>query len=268
MTRYINGIARGLFIASLILLTSCSTGHYALPDKAVIDVPSITEAMQIETEIDGQSDKIATEGTPWFNVIEGNVPIVVTAPHATKPFREGKYRFSDGGGTAALAKLLNKLTGVTVLYTTFSSPSDPNFYDDNSFKTSLGSLIEKRRPILLLDIHGSHSYRPYDVDLGTMGGKSLLGDEKLVMNLIDALRKEGLMNISYNYFGASKNRTVTKFASERGVPTIQLEINSTWIMPSQNGLSAHRFAQLLQAMVRYIETEKQRGGLETAPKQP
>lgn len=110
----------------------------------------------------------------------------MTAPHATRPFREGKYRFSDGAGTAALAILLNKLVGVTAIYTTYESPSDPNYYDDNDFKAAVLKEIEKRHPILLLDVHGSGEFRPYDVGLGTMNGRSLLGKEQILVLLVRA----------------------------------------------------------------------------------
>jgi hypothetical protein len=243
---------------ALLVEFGCSTTRPVLPEKAIVDISSITQAIQVQKNLDAQSDKVPPEGTPWFEVVEGNAPIIVTAPHSTKPFREGQYRFSDGGGTGALAKMLNQLAGATVVYTTFSSPSDPNYYDENDFKVALAKLIEKVHPLMILDIHGSHAYRPYDVDLGTMEGKSLFGKEEMVTDLTAILRREGVQNISCNYFGASKNQTITKFASVHGVPAIQLEISSTWLVPSQNDLSAHRFAQLLQAMVKYIELEKKK----------
>jgi hypothetical protein len=242
-----------LMIFCFLLMTGCTVNHFAFPEKAIIETPTITQAISDEKELDLKKDVKAPTGAPWFNIIVGNVPVIITAPHATMPFREGTYRFSDGGGTGALAKALNALTGATVIYTTYSSPSDPNFYNDNDFKRALGEAIGKYKPILVLDIHGSHSYRPYDVDLGTMGGESLMGNEVFASTLIEALRNEGLTNISYNYFGASKNQTVTKFSSVYGVSAIQLEINSTWLTPSQDNLSAHRFAQLLQALVRYLK---------------
>jgi hypothetical protein len=57
--------------------------------------------------------------------------IIVTAPHATMPFLEGQYRFADGEGTAALAKLPNELPRATVVFTVFESPSDPNYHDNS-----------------------------------------------------------------------------------------------------------------------------------------
>jgi hypothetical protein len=47
---------------------------------------------------------------------------------------------------------------------------------------------------------------------------------------------------------------VTKFVSERGVPAMQLEINATWLEPGADALRAHRFAQLLEGLVRFVMT--------------
>jgi hypothetical protein len=172
---------KAFYIVVVALVAGCSspatrvladaTSH-ALPAKAVIDVSDVREAIEIEKQTDANSGSSAPEGTQWFEILEGSTPVIVTAPHATKPFREGQYRFADGGGTAALAKMLNKLAGVTVVYTTFA-----NFYDDNEFKAAVDTLISSKRPIFFLDLHGSNAYRPYDVDLGTMNGKSLLGQD-------------------------------------------------------------------------------------------
>ncbi|WP_337882250.1 hypothetical protein [Chromobacterium haemolyticum] len=112
-------------------------------------------------------------------------------------------------------------------------------------------MIADRRPLLVLDLHGSHPYRPYDVDFGTLNGASLLGKPELQQRLELSLRQQGVLNVSDNYFAASKHQTIAKFASRLGVPAIQLEISSTWLTPSDSNLAAHRFAQLLQALVRY-----------------
>jgi hypothetical protein len=247
-----------LRLASISLLLAAGLGACAAPEpaaprRALIGLAPIEAAVRDEAALDKRADCLAPAGVPWFAVEEGDAPILITAPHVTRPFREGSYRFADGGGTGALARALHRLTGATTIYTVAASPSDPNYYDDNDFKRALARLIEQKRPRLVLDIHASHSYRPYDVDLGTMGGASLLGQPALSRDLVAALRAEGLANISLDYFSAGESRTITKFASARGVPTIQLEINTTWLVPSSSLLAAHRFAQLLQARVRYLD---------------
>ena len=47
------------------------------------------------------------------------------------------------------------------------------FLTAGSVDDGKSTLIGRLRPMLVVDLHGSHSYRPYDVDLGTMNGQSL-----------------------------------------------------------------------------------------------
>ncbi|NNA49652.1 ketol-acid reductoisomerase [Pseudomonas lactis] len=229
-----------------------TTMGVAQAERALIEPSQIQEAITIETAIEAQSATAAPTDTAWYAVLKGSTPVLITAPHATKPYREGSYRFSDGAGTAALAKLLNTLTCATVIYTQYRSPSDPNYYDDNAFKAEVAELIKQHKPKLLIDLHGSSTSRPYDVDFGTMEGTSLLGRTDIVPSLRKALRKEGLRNFSDDYFPAAKHHTLTRFASSLGVPSVQLEINSTWLLPSQGDIYAQRFSQLLQGLTRYI----------------
>lgn len=231
--------------------------------RADIAPTEIERAIQAEAAIETSSKVPLQPGEPWFVATVGSQQVIVSAPHATAPLREGKRRFSDGPGTAALAQSLHALCGATVIYTTREGPSDPNYYDDNDYKRKLARLIAEQSPMLVLDIHGSHPSRPYDVDFGTMHGASLLGRDELVIRLAEQLRAEGLMNLSDNFLAASGKETVTKFASRLGVPAIQLEISATRLQPGRGcdatqpttcgSLDTHRFAQLLQGLVRYLE---------------
>lgn len=245
-----------LTISSLSCAVHAADVNTLQPDKAlhraVIEPAIVQQAIELEKRLSTQTSVDAPAGQSPLVVLKGNNKIIITAPHSSEPFREGKYRFSDGAGTAALAVMLNRLTCATVMYTQYRTPSDPNYYDDNEFKRTLADLISDHKPALVLDIHGSSDFRPYDVDLGTMNGKALLGSQTLVTSLVSSLHQEGITNISDNYFAAEKNRTITRFASARQVPTIQLEISSTFLRPSEGGVMAHRFAQLLQGLTRYI----------------
>jgi hypothetical protein len=222
--------------------------------RAFIEPSMVQSAIDLEKEISAQEALEAPDGESPLVVLKGNGNLIVTAPHATEPFREGRYRFSDGAGTAALAMMLHKLADATVIYTRYRTPSDPNYYDDNAFKKTLAELISLKKPALLLDIHGSHDFRPYEIDFGTMNGKSLLNCRASLTKLVASMRQEGIDNLSDNYFAAEKNLTIARFASARDVPTIQLEISSTWLRPSEGELMAHRFSQLLQGLARYARS--------------
>ncbi|GAB6041560.1 hypothetical protein [Endothiovibrio diazotrophicus] len=243
------------FTPLLVVLLFAGNGFAAPPlrEKALVEPAVVTAAIQLEKELNGREGVDVPPGESWFRVIRGTAPVVITAPHATRPWREGERRFSDGGGTAALAVALAEHTGAWVIHTTYEGPSDPNYYDDNAFKMALAKVIEEVHPKLLLDLHGSHPYRSYDVDFGIMGGESLLGHKKLLEGLETRLRNDGLLSLSYDRFPAAKHQTLTKFAAAHGVPAIQLEINATWVTPSAGNLEAQRFSRLLQALERYVD---------------
>jgi hypothetical protein len=225
-----------------------------------VDKKHVDEAVRHEQALAASYERAAPPGQPWFEVVKGSSRVLVVAGHATAQTREGTTKPADGG-TGSLAFMLARLACATAIYTTYQSPSDPNFYDDNEFKERLAALIGEIQPAFVLDLHASHPFRPYDVDFGTMGGKSLRGDSSWLIALASALEREGLRSFSQDWFGASRNQTVTKFVEARGVPVVQLELNSTWMLPrckpgveceGLSGLQPQRFSQLLQALTRFI----------------
>ena len=236
-----------LTLTLLFLGAACATAPLEL-NRAFIEPAMVERAIAHEKELAAQYD---TAGEPWFTTREGNGRVLIVAGHATSQTREGKRKGPDSG-TGSLALLVAELTDSPAIWTTRMSPSDPNYYDDNAFKAELARMIERHRPILVLDLHASHWLRPYDVDFGTMNGTSLPGRERWLRELAVILRDEGLHNLSRDYFAAAKNQTVTKFAAARGIPAMQLEISSTWLHPETGYLDGHRFAQLTQALVRFV----------------
>ncbi len=259
---------RALVIAlATLLCAGCQLVHRdastaLLFEKAVITKEHVDEAARIEAELAKTYRTPPPEGEPWFRTLPGTSRVLVVAGHATAHMREGRLKPEDRG-TGSLAVMLNKLAGCPVIYTTFQSPSDPNYYDDNDFKKTLSELINEYRPVVVLDLHASHFNRPYDVDFGTMGGESLLGRPRLLQLLASSLKKEGLSNFSQEFFAAAKHQTITKWVARHGIPSIQNEFNSTWLLPrdgsNENGLQRQRFAQLLQALVRFVRAVDRHG---------
>jgi len=77
------------FLLLACLLGACGTPEPPPPRKALIGIVPIEAAIRDETMLDQRADCLASAAAPWFAVDEGDVPIHVTAPHATRPFREG-----------------------------------------------------------------------------------------------------------------------------------------------------------------------------------
>lgn len=239
-------------------VASADTSPVVLFAKPVFRKELVDKAIQYEQELSKRYTSLAPPGTAYFEVLDGNSRVLITAPHATCPMRESQQRFADGG-TGSLAFALHELADTSTLVTTYAQPSDPNYYDDNDFKRRLADLVSTGQYDLILDLHGSHPNQPYDVDFGTMGGTSVLGDRFALERLGIRLRDQGLVDLSQDFFPASKNETITKWATLHNIPCIQLEINTTWLFSATDGviadrasLQTHRFTQVLEALLNFV----------------
>ncbi len=251
---------RLLCIAAILglSLTGCQSGppqsrEFPAGHGFLVTKDHVRETIEHEKAFAQYYDVKAPPGENWFAIDLGTTPVLVVAGHATAQTREGTRKAADRG-TGSLAVVLHKLTGATTIYTVYASPSDPNYDDDNTFKETLSKLLQEIRPALVLDLHTSHADRPYAVDFGTMGGKSLLGGTEVLGQLEDALRGAGVRDLSNDYFPAQHHHTITKWVSGHGVPCIQLEINSTWLIrAADNPAEFHRFEKLLQGLVNFLQ---------------
>ena len=225
--------------------------------KAIVRTTDVEKAIAFEAELAKRYEVSAPVGQKWFAILDGTSRLMVTAPHATAQTRNGETKQADGG-TGSLAFMLNKLAGCPVIYTTYKSPSDPNYYDDNDFKVAVSRMLKQYKPTLVLDLHASAWSHPYDVDFGTMDGFSLLGKTNDLRELATFLHSAGFVNFSQDFFAASANQTDAKWISRQGVPCIQWEFNSTWLLPfgqpDQNIVQYQRFAELLEGLVRFAHS--------------
>ena len=158
--------------------------------------------------------------------IAGDVPLLVTAPHASVHKRMGKLKRQEFY-TGALSVMLHCLTGCHALYTNRLMESDPNYYDDSTFKVRLSEIAKKNDIKCLVDLHGTGPEKKYDVYPGVGMDKEFLLEHTNCLNELE--RQASLNDISIgglDVFPAAKQMTVTKFAARvLEVPSIQLEIN-------------------------------------------
>jgi len=238
--------------ALLLLLASCFCNLQA---QKIVSEAEIDSLIHYEKRFSRNYSTAAPKDKNWFEYHAGKGKVLIVAGHATAQTREGSIKVADTG-TGSLAVALHKILNVPVIYTTYLSPSDPNFYDNNAFKDSLSVIIEKIQPILVLDLHASKASRDYDVDIGTMHGVSYLTREDLLESLQSSLKKGGITDLSQDFFSAEKNLTITKFVSNKEIPCMQLELNDNLISPSVDDVHREKSKKLLQSLVVFIESIK------------
>jgi hypothetical protein len=189
------------------------------------------------------------KSTP-FRYLPGRVPVLVSAPHAVRHYREKKIKPSDEF-TGSIACLLHQLTGCHALSVTKLYGGDPNFDYPCIYKSYLGDICRKYGIRLVIDLHGAARGHDFDIDIGTVNGASLLGKQKILQRLILSLENAGLTRISQNYFSTTNENIVTGFvARELNTPAMQLEINKMYRVPHQNGQA---YCQLMAALFAFID---------------
>lgn len=169
-----------------------------------------------------------------FKYFPGSLPVLVSAPHSVRHMRHKKIKPSDEF-TGSMAYLLNTITGCHSLAVTKLYGGDPNFDQECIYKEYIKGLSQENAFKLLIDLHGASRDHDFDIDIGTMRGESLLGQDNYTQLLKKHLAEQGIIRISENHFTISGQNTVTSYVSGvLGIPSIQLEINKKFRVPHQN----------------------------------
>lgn len=184
----------------------------------------------------------------WISL--GELPVLVSAPHAVRYYNKKKIKMSDQF-TGSIVYLLNKLTGCHAIATTKLYGGDPNSDSPCIYKERIAEICGRKKVKLVLDIHGAAREREFDVDFGINSGKTLLVKARMLETLEHNFQDFGLSRISHDQFAAIGPNTIANYvARELRIPAVQVEINKQYRVPAQNPQGFHR---LLGALVESIK---------------
>ncbi|TWH45834.1 N-formylglutamate amidohydrolase [Sporomusa sp. KB1] len=211
------------------------------------------EAVSIERVHFYKTDKSVNpkqEEPFWISL--GKLPVLVSAPHAVRHYRQKKIKMSDQF-TGSIVYLLSKLTGCHAIATTKLYGGDPNIDNPCIYKDRIAEICSREKVKFVLDIHGAAREQEFDVDFGTNHGKTLLANPKLVETLEHNFRGFGLDRISKEHFAATGLNTITNYvARELKIPAVQVEINKQYRVPAQNPQGFHRLLGALVASIKEL----------------
>ncbi|MFC5712373.1 hypothetical protein ACFPU1_06235 [Thalassorhabdus alkalitolerans] len=167
-----------------------------------------------------------------FEYRPGSTPILITAPHSVVHLREGEEKAAEIY-TGALGFLLHEKTDVHYLYST-KRAEDANYAEGGLFKEAMTRIISQYDIQLVIDLHGAGRDHDFDIDLGTVYGKSLhSGRVEEFMNLFS---RHGITDVRENdTFPAENPDTITHFSwAQLATPAVQVEINQKYRDPRDN----------------------------------
>lgn len=163
-----------------------------------------------------------------FNIIYGNSPILLSAPHAVRQSRNGEIKKADTM-TGVIVEDLCRRTKVNGIVRTFNLMDDPN--DENSgyglkYKNGILDIIKQKNIVCMLDIHGCGKEYGFDIDIGT-DNRNNINRANNLLNIINmGLIKCGKVEID-KIFSASDCKTISKYINRKSnIACFQIEISS------------------------------------------
>lgn len=110
-----------------------------------------------------------------FEIFRGNLPVIVSAPHAVKQWRNGREKNRDALTGGIVEYLVGKF-GVYGITRIWEEKDDPNYGEDvwsREYRQRVGEMVNEVGAKIMFDIHGCRNRHGFDIDIGINGGKNL-----------------------------------------------------------------------------------------------
>ena len=197
---------------------------------------------------------------PNIKIVEGKIPILISAPHAVKIKRMQKKNGQNfKPHEVKVAKIVNELCNTTGAWGIFTQKDSDEKHIENwendiyhIYKNNINNLIASNKIVLFLDIHGSQWNRPFQIDYDFLI-PNLHSHDEMVENILTTCIQEQFpkITLSNGFFrelnGPGKN-TLTRHVRNRfAIPAIQIEINK------QIRANKNNYSLLLDALHKFIK---------------
>lgn len=170
------------------------------------------------------------ESQNYFELIEGKIPVLLSAPHGAKCFRNAGFKEEDEY-TSSMAIKLGELTGAYVSFVKNKTREDSNHSISTKYKDAIKKLIDEKGIKFIADLHGVDTDKKYKVNVGIIDERDMKRCSCPAMKpIIEECFKsfqQPLFNL--DVYTASSPGTVTYFGKNIcGIEAAQFEINAKY----------------------------------------
>lgn len=163
-----------------------------------------------------------------FKILNGDLPIMISAAHAVEQTRYGKIKYSEpDSGIIALA--LHDELGCPAIIKTTNLNDDANFDETHPYRDCLKQYVKDNGILCVIDLHQLAPTRKIAIDIGTGFGWNTAGSTAMKNAVIDCFAKHfdrNLIGVDH-IFAASMPYTVSADISKAcDIPCLQIEMNS------------------------------------------
>ncbi|SOC02595.1 hypothetical protein SAMN05880501_10370 [Ureibacillus xyleni] len=161
-----------------------------------------------------------------FELIKGELPVILSSPHSVTHFREGKLKQGEFM-TGAIVKVLQKKLNCFAITKTKNDFSDPNYDDIHPYKEAVKEIVTEHHLRFLMDLHIMSSKRPNAIEIGTGVGKNVFHNTKYEGIIKESFESKSIAPVIIDelFTGGFKNTVCSDVSKSVGIPCIQIEIN-------------------------------------------
>lgn len=180
---------------------------------------------------------------PAFEISEGDVPVLISAPHAVTHLRRGEIKPSEDF-TGAIALSAARAAGCHAIVAMRTGTGDPNWdpLKECAYKQALCAHVREKGIRFVLDLHGMVAASEALVALGSADGETVSAAPGLDGRIADLLRQRlspwadryGKPIVLNGRLGARGENTIARtVARECGIPALQMEVATQMRVPAR-----------------------------------
>ncbi|MGD6991639.1 hypothetical protein [Sutcliffiella horikoshii] len=190
-----------------------------------------------------------------FHYIQGDLPILLSAPHSVTQQRNGKEKqgeFLTGPMVMHLQQQLN----CHAIFKTKNLMDDANYNPKSTYRHFIKKIVNEHSINFLLDLHIMAPSRPYNIDLGTGRGKNIRHSQgpKIVNHIQKTLLAQGINDVLIDHiFTAGYPHTVSADVSKNcDIFCLQIEINWRLLEGASDSVYFEKILTALETIIHYL----------------
>ncbi|MCM3619331.1 hypothetical protein M3936_17210 [Sutcliffiella horikoshii] len=190
-----------------------------------------------------------------FHYIQGDLPILLSAPHSVTQIRNGKEKqgeFLTGPMVMHLQQHLN----CHAIFKTKNMMDDANYDPKSTYRDFIKRKVAKHAISFLLDFHIMAPSRPYNIDLGTGRGNNLRHREgPRIVNHIQKILLDHDINqvLIDNIFTAGYPYTVSADVSKScNIFCLQIEMNWKLLDGASDSIYFEKILKAMELIINYL----------------
>ena len=191
-----------------------------------------------------------------YSVINGKIPILLSAPHAVRSFKNGSLKEADVL-TGPIVEFLCKETGANGIIRTYNLQDEPNSSNIGyslRYKEAILDLVDRNDIKCMIDIHGCHERHPFDFEIGTNNGLNINNMNNFLDTICEGFATIGETVVDKK-FKASLETNICNYISKKSrIPCFQVEINSKFRKKAENlVILLDCFTRIIQELEKQVE---------------